>query len=299
MAEVSERIFLGEYEVFGFYDNKWIGINSYSEAGVAPGPTYQVRSDAYSASLVTAQPFSIFSELGMTSVSESIDGLIRTGDIADSYMLRATGSSAAYLYPSASVVDSGSGAYDWSAEDYTSSISQENSQNTGIVRTADYNIGSNDFVVEFWFNPRENLGTPPFHMWCFGSDSSTDYVTIQWSNASPDTFRFYVNAVNTWSTTPNANQGSSIVNGNWYHVAFVKSGTSVYVYLNGNRIGSGTRAATITSPPSGLYQLGGINSGNNNDGLRKNIQDYRFYMGTDKGYTGATITVPDSIVEKV
>jgi hypothetical protein len=299
MAEVSERIFLGESEVFGFYDNKWVGINSYSEAGVAPGPTYQVRNDPYSASLVTAQPFSIFSELGMTSVSESIDGLIRTGDIADSYMLRATGSSAAYLFASASVVDSGSGAYDWSAEDYTSSISQENSHNAGIVRTADYNIGSNNFVVEFWFNPRENLGTPPFHMFCFGSDVSGDYVLIQWSNASPDTFRFYINGNQTWTTTPNANQGTSIVNNNWYHVAFVKSGTSVYVYLNGNRIGVGTRAATVSTPPSGLWSLVGINSGNNNDGLRKNIQDYRFYIGTDKGYTGATITVPDSIVEKL
>jgi hypothetical protein len=296
MAEVSERIFLGEYEVFGFYDNKWIGINSYSEAGVAPGPTYTVRYDPFSGSLVTAQPFSIFSELGMNSVSESIDGLIRTGDIADSYMLRATGSSAAYLYTSASVVDSGSGAYDWSAEDYTSSISQENSQNTGIVRTADYNIGSNDFVVEFWFNPRSNFGNPPYHMWCFGSDAGGDYVLIQWSNSSPDSFRFYINGNQTWTTTPVADQGSSIVNGNWYHVAFVKSSTNVYVYLNGNRIGVGTRPATVNTPPSGLYQLGGINSGNNNDGIRKNIQDYRFYMGTDKGYRFSTIPVPESII---
>jgi hypothetical protein len=299
MPEVSQQMFLGNEQVFGFYDNKWTGINSYEQAGVVPGPSYQVRTDAYSASLVTAQPFSVFSELGMTSYTQSIDGLIRTGNLADSYMIRATGSAATYLFASASVVSSGSGAYDWSAEGYTSSVSNENSANAGIIRTATNNIAAQNFVAEWWFNPSQNFGNPPFHMWCFGSDAGGDNLLIQWSNATPDLFRFYVNGNNSWSTTPNVNQGSGIVNGTWYHVAFVKSGTNAYVYLNGNRIGVGTRAATINTPASARYELVGINSGNNNDGIRKNVQDYRVYIGTDKGYTGATITVPDSIVEKL
>jgi hypothetical protein len=293
MAEVSERIFLGDFEVFSFYDNKWVGINSYEQAGVAPGPVYQVRNDPYSASLVTAQPMSLFSELGMTSYTESIDGLIRSGDINDSYLIRSTGSSAAYVFLSASVVDSGSGAYDWSTEGYTSSVSQENSANVGVIRTADYLIGSQNLVVEFWFNPRQSHANPPFHMWCFGSDASTDYITMQYT--FDNTFKFYINSVNTWSITPTFTD----VLDTWYHVAFVKSGTNVYVYLNGNRIGSGTRAASVNNPPSARYELVGINSGNNNDGLRKNVQDYRVYFGTDKGYTGSTITIPESIVELV
>lgn len=257
------------------------------------GPVYQVRTDAYSASLVTAQPFSVFSELGMTSYTQSIDGLIRTGNLANSYMIRATGSAATYLFASASVVSSGSGAYDWSAEGYTSSVSNENSANAGVITTATNNIGSSNFVVEFWFNPRQNHTNPPFHMWCFGSDASSDYLTIQYSVG--DLFRFYVNSDNTWITTPTFTDTL----GTWYHVAFVKSATNAYVYLNGNRIGVGTRPASVTTPPSGVWQLVGVNSGNNNDGLRKNVQDYRVYIGTDKGYTGATITVPESIVELV
>jgi hypothetical protein len=262
------------------------------------GPVYRVRTDAFSASLVTAQPMSIFSELGMTSVTQSIDGLIRNNNLANSYNVRATGSASTYLFASASVVSSGS--FNFNTNDgYTSSISIENSQNAGIVRTADYNIGSQNFVVEFWFNPRQNFANPPFHLFNFGSDVSSDYLLIQWSNATPDLYRFYVNGNTTWSTTPTADQGVGVKNGTWYHVAFVKSGTNVYVYLNGNRIGVGTRAATVNTPPSGRWELAGVNSGNNNDGLRKNIQDYRFYVGTDKGYTGTTITVPQSIVEKI
>jgi hypothetical protein len=288
MAEVSQQIFLGNEQVFAFYDNKWSGINSYEQA---PPSVIMVRNDPYSASLVTAQPFSVFSELGMTSYTQSLDGLIRTGNQANSYMIRATGSAATYLFASASVVSSGSGAYDWAAEGYTSSVSNENSANAGVIRTATNDIGSSNFVVEFWFNPRQNHANPPFHMWCFGSDASTDYLTIQYS--SDNTFRFYVNANNTWSTTPTWTDTL----GTWYHVAFVKSGTNAYVYLNGNRIGAGTRPSSVSTPPSGMWELVGINSGNNNDGLRKNVQDYRVYIGTDKGYTGSTITVPLSIVE--
>lgn len=255
--------------------------------------TYQVRTDAYSASLVTAQPFSVYSELGMTSYTQSIDGLIRTGNLSNSYNLRWSGSSAAYIFSSASVVSSGS-SYDWSAQGYTSSISQENSANAGSVRTATNNIGSSDFVVEFWFNTRQAHTNPPFHMWCFGSDNSSDYVTIQWTTGN--VFRFWINGNNNWETiTPNF----TAVQGTWYHVAFAKSGTTVRVYLNGNKIGQGIRSATVNTPTSGVWQLVGVDSGNNNDGLRKNVQDYRFYIGTNKGYTGDTITVPESIVQKV
>ena len=258
----------------------------------AAGVVYQVRNDPYSASLITAQPFSIFPTLGMTSVTQSLDGLIRTGNLANSANLKATGSLASYLYPSASVVSSGS--YNFATNDgYETSISQENSMNCGVVTNA---IGSNNFVIEFWFNPRQNFANPPFHMWCGGADTSGDRLTLQWSNLTPDAFRFYVNGTNTWTTTPNADQGTAIVNGNWNHVAFVKSSTSVYVYLNGNQIGVGTRAASVNA--YSILQLGGVNTGNNSDGLRKNIQDYRLYIGTDKGYTGATITVPNSIVQQ-
>jgi hypothetical protein len=265
---------------------------------VPGGPTYAVRTDAYSASLVTAQPFSIFSELGMNNYTQSLDGLIRTGNQSNSYLIRATGSSAAYTFASASVVSSGS-SYAWTDQGYTSSLSHENSSNAGVIRSATNNIAAQNFVVEFWFNARQNFANPPFHMYCFGASLQSDVLLIQWSNLTPDAFRFFVNDTNTWTTTPNANQGSSIVNGTWYHVAFVKSGTSVYVYLNGNRIGVGTRAATVNTPTAGMWQLAGVNSGNNNDGLRANIQDYRVYIGTDKGYTGSTITIPQSIVEKL
>jgi hypothetical protein len=281
MAEVSQQMFLGNEQVFGFYDNKWSGINSYEQA---PPPFIQVRNDAFSSSLQLAMPYSNFSELGMSSYTQSLDGLIRTGNQANSYQIRATGS-AEFLYPSASTVSFSASL--WSDEAYTSSLAIQNAQNAGTYIAE---LGSNSFVVEFFINVQAaSFTTPPFHRHIFGQNAG-DNLTIQYS--STPQFRFYVNGDNSWSTTPNFNLGFS--NQNWKHVAIVKSGTNVYVYVNGTRIGVGTRAATINSGQANQFILG---TNSNNDGLFSLIQDYRVYVGTDKGYTGATITVPSSIVE--
>ena len=253
----------------------------------AASSSIQVRTDAYSASLVLAMPYSNFSQLGMSAYTQSLDGLIRTGNQSNSYKVRATGSSAAYLYPSAST-DTFSGSL-WSTQGYTSSMAIQNAQNAG---TYVKEIGSNSFVVEFFINVQvASWPNPPYHRHIFGQNGG-ESLTLQYSNTPQ--FRLYVNGVNTWSTTPNYNLGFSNVN--WKHVAMVKSGTSVYVYVNGTRIGVGTRAATINSGQANQFILG---TDSNNDGLFSIIQDYRVYVGTDKGYTGATITVPDSIVQTI
>lgn len=284
MSEVSQQIFLGSNQLFGFYDNKWVAINPYEQSAPLPPPSYSVRTDAYSASLQLAMPYSNYSELGMTSYTQSLDGLIRTGNQANSYKIRATGS-AAYLYPSASTVSFSASL--WSDEGYTSSMAIQNAQNAGTFTPQ---VGSNNFVIEFFINVQGSFTNPPFHGHIWGGTSG-DYLTIQYS--STPQFRLYINGNNSWSTTPNFNLGTG--NQNWKHVALVKSGTNVYVYVNGTRIGVGTRASSVTNESSGFYWVLGTNS--NNDGLFRLIQDFRYYAGTDKGYTGATITVPQSIVD--
>jgi hypothetical protein len=252
---------------------------------LAASSSIQVRNDPYSASLVIAQPFSIFSELGMSAFTQSLDGLIRTGNQANSYNLKATGS-AAFLYPSASTV-SFSGSL-WSTDGYTSSMAIQNAQNSGTYVST---IGSQNFVLEFYINVQGTFTNPPFHGHIFGTNGGgAGEITMQYS--STPQFRIYINGTNTWSTTPNYNLGTN--NQNWKHVAIVKSGTNLYVYVNGTRIGVGTRTL---SWPNSTAELLGTNS--NNDGLFRLIQDYKVYVGTDKGYTGATITVPPSIVDTV
>jgi hypothetical protein len=256
---------------------------------VTPGVTFAARTDAYSASLKLAMPYSIFSELGMTAYTSSIDGLIRTGNIANSYMLRLTSSAASYSFASASVVSSGS-SYDWSAEGYTSSLSIYNAAQAGVILTSSFWIDNQNLVVETWFRKTQNFTNPPFHKQMFGNNSG-DQILLSYSTGN--VFRFFVSGNNTWTTTPTA----TLVNNTWYHIAYVKSGTNAYVYLNGNRIGVGTRPAYVARYTGSVF-YDTIGTTSNNDGLGGNFQDYRAYLGTDKAYTGTTISVPLSIVDK-
>lgn len=263
---------------------------SYMEQRVveAPvGPTFQVRTDAYASSIKLAMPFTEFSTLGMSNYYDSIDAEVRgTGT---NYPIIPSGSGGGLLFASSSVNDR---TYTFTDDGYTTSVSQENSQNIGVITTSAANIGSNSFVFEFYMRRCQNFTNPPFHSLLFG-EISGDYLTCQYTTGN--VFRFFVNANNSWSTTPSA----TLTLDTWYHVAYVKSGTNVYVYLNGSRIGVGTRAASVNNAPAGYWNILGVNSGNNNDGLRKNVQDFKLYVGTDKGYTGTTITEPNSIVEEV
>jgi hypothetical protein len=83
--------------------------------------------------------------------------------------------------------------------------------------------------------------------------------------------------------------------GNYYHFAFVRSGTTKSIYVNGTRVSTTTQSGDFGT--EGHCSILGEN--NVNDAVGKLVQDFRVYIGTDKGYTGATITVPSSILEKI
>jgi len=121
MPEVSNRIFLGSTEVIGFYDNKVIGINPYTE----PSTVIQFRNDPYSASLFLAVPGSQFSTLGMSSPLQDVSALIK--GVGTNVSLISTGSG--QLYASSSVLNySGS---NWATEGYTTATVTANQKNLG------------------------------------------------------------------------------------------------------------------------------------------------------------------------
>lgn len=265
------------------------------DLGGPAGPTYQVRSDAYGEYITLAMPYSDFPSLGMDNFYDSIDAEIRGS--GTNYPIVPTGSNAAYFFPSGSTTSFSASL--WSSEGYDSSLSISGpptvttGQNSGVLLNSVSNIGTQSWVLEFFINVQAaSFSNPPFHGHIFGGNSG-DYLTIQYSNTPQ--FRVYVAGNNAWSTTPNFNLGFG--NSNWKHVAIVKSGTNLYVYVNGTRIGVGTRAASTPNEASGYYWI--LGTASQNDGLWRLIQDFRFYIGTDKGYTGSTITVPQSIVEQI
>jgi len=288
MAEVSQQMFLGTDQVFGFYNDSWTGINPYSSA--APSSSIQFRTDPYSASLFLAVPGSQFSTLGMTSPLQDVSSLIRgTGT---NISLISTGSG--QLYASSSVLNySGS---NWADQGYTTATVTANQKNLGalpwtsMTGSNGIGMGNQNFVVEMFLAPvAPDWGagpSAPFQLHIFG-DTSGDSLTLQWSTGN--TVRFYINGVATNFTLVDTL-------GTYYYFAFVRSGTNKYIYVNGTRVANDIDG-------SGNFGSEGYNSilGFNgvNDAVGKLVQDFRVYIGTDKGYTGSTITVPSSIVQTI
>jgi hypothetical protein len=246
------------------------------------GPTFQFRNDPYSASLLIAMPMSQFSTLGMTSYRQDVSANIR-----------GTGSNIS-LVPTGSVYASGSTATystaSWSSQGYTTSgaiIRGASGAMFGAPTTTTVNFASSNFVIECYLLI-PNIGEV-FNSTVFGQNSG-DYLLADLST-NGNSVRFYIGGSggpvsNTWSANT------------WYHVAYVRSGNNYYSYVNGTRKNNFSRAGAVPNSPDGFWRLLG-NAGNVNDSVSKTVQDFRLYIGTDKGYTGATIVPPPSIVQQV
>jgi hypothetical protein len=246
----------------------------------AGGDAYAFRTDAYSANLFLAVPGSQFSTLGMTSPLQDVSALIKgTGS---NVSLISTGSGA--LYASSSVLNySGS---NWADQGYTTATVTSGQKNLGALPWSQLNMGNTSFVVEMFLAPiAPNWANPPFQLHIFG-DTSGDSLLLQWSTAN--TVRFYMNG-----TALNFSLTRTL--GNYYYFAFVRSGTTKSIYVNGTRVATTTQSGDFGT--EGYNSILGFNGVN--DAVGKLVQDFRVYIGTDKGYTGSTITVPSSIVQKI
>lgn len=81
---------------------------------------------------------------------------------------------------------------------------------------------------------------------------------------------------------------TSISLSTWTHIAFARTGSTLSIYVGG------TRDSTQATVSSSLAPGASLTIGKNLDGdyLDGNLDDLRVTIGSDRGYTGSTITVP-------
>jgi hypothetical protein len=247
----------------------------------AVGPTFAFRNDPFSSSLFLAVPGSQFSSLGMSSPLQDVSALIK--GVGSNVSLISTGSGE--LYASSSVLNySGS---NWADEGYTTAGVTANQKNLGALPWSSLNIGSSNFVVEGFIAPiLPDWASPPFQLHFFGAPAGVPLL-MQWTFGTQ--LRYYINA----GTAISFNLTDTL--NNYYYFAFVRSGTTCNIYVNGTRVTTASRGGDLGS--QNFCSILGFDGPN--DDVGKLFQDFRVYIGTDKGYTGATITVPSSIVELV
>jgi hypothetical protein len=243
----------------------------------AAAPT--IRTDPYSASIVYAQPMNYFSgSFGMTNFDSDIHAAIK-------------GSGTNYKFPV-----SGSGTYQatagktaFAADGYVTSLRLSGAQNAGgfgsTTVPTDLQMSNSNFVWEAYVNTDATIaGSGIGILFAYGNTGNFTF------NSTPAYIRFLVGPGDFFADSATTLAKTANV---WRHWALVRSGNNFYAYWDGTRVLSFSNSLTIgNNTPNRL--LGG---GPDYDASQTvQWQDFRIYKGTDKGYTGATITPPPSMV---
>jgi len=279
MAYQNTDIFLGDR----FIPKLYLGEN---EIDVTPYPTiadlYKIRPDTYSAYIAYAQPMNYFSgSFGMTAFDSDIHAAIK-------------GSGTNYLF-----APTGSGTYQangsktaFSADGYNTSLKIAGVQNAGgfgpTTVPTDLNMGSSDYVWEAYVNCDTTIGESNNGIAMLLAYSTTG----NWGfSQTPSYIRYLVGPSDMYADSATDLPKTADV---WRHWAFVRSGSNFYCYWNGTKVITMSGSPTIdTNDP---VRLLGSDSGYGGVLQIAQYQDFRIYKGTDKGYTGATITPPPSMV---
>lgn len=122
-----------------------------------------------------------------------------------------------------------------------------NSDYVSVPTSSSLEFGSSDFTVDLWVRFNSVSGFQAL----FAKFNSPPYRAIQTylDGSGNIVFRYstdgtsMINAVSTaWSPST----------GTWYHLAFVRSGTSAYLFVNGSQIGSTGTIGTIKDSTANL-----------------------------------------------
>lgn len=123
-----------------------------------------------------------------------------------------------------------------------------------------------DFTVEFWMNPTNlpsTTGTAPqsyARIFSFGTYNAANSLGLEINSNDGGNLRRLVSWYN--GTGSNLTNNNAIDVGTWYHVAVVRSGTTITCYLNGTSTGTitGASAAVNTSQSFYIASLQGFES---------------------------------------
>ncbi|GEM_PF-1052658 len=105
---------------------------------------------------------------------------------------------------------------------------------------SDLDLGDSDWTIDYWvrFNSASQSGKS---IWTIGDASDNLYLQLE-SNPVQYFYVYYTHPTYTNFATTNFNRGSGVSTGQWYHHAFVKKGTDLYMFEDGKQI------ATAFSP---------------------------------------------------
>jgi len=158
------------------------------------------------------------------------------------------------------------------------SLSFAASQNVQITNDADLRPGTGDFTVEwFQYQTAPSAGTTPY-VFSIANDLA---VSV---NGSTNLWSVFIGGSAVITNTP------SNVYGRWCHFAITRTGTTLGLFKDGNRLTTVTNSTNVANTTDVLRIANSSTTSGTNQFLGK-ITNFHFVTGTAV-YTGATYTVP-------
>jgi hypothetical protein len=177
-------------------------------------PSTKISSDANTKLLL--QPWHTKTSAGVMS-------------LIDSYAQDETGKSLTY-YNGATIVDSSP----YKGSNFGSFSLDGVSQYVFTPDHTDFNLSSNDFTIEQWVKLRDLTESTLLNQSIGGATSDSAFIFYINGSAS---LIFYLTPGTGWDKNTSGYTMSANV---WYHVAAVRNGNSLDLYVNGNKVGTTT-----------------------------------------------------------
>jgi hypothetical protein len=130
-----------------------------------------------------------------------------------------------------------------------------------------------DYVIEWW---QYLTGTPGGII----GNPQLGYFRLTWNSAGT--------TLTVGDGTTCVFTGITLTSSQWQHIAIARSGTTNRLYINGTLINTQTDGTVHLIHPTSVRLCYGVFA----NGTVGYIDDFRWTCGTNRGYTGSTITVP-------
>jgi len=163
---------------------------------------------------------------------------------------------------------------------------------TGYIKSnqnAAYNAGSSDFTVDFWIKGSAALATTLQYLAGFGDPALSNNFGWSFYYDASKLLRFnYQNSGGTSAAAVTA--ATTIMDGAWHHIAGVRNGSLMKVYIDGVDATSVSSSAAGSMRGSGSYQLyvGLFPTSGATQCLQGNMDEFRYSVGIARWTSGFT-----------
>jgi hypothetical protein len=150
-------------------------------------------------------------------------------------------------------------------------------------------LSNSDFAIEFFLLTTTSTQYATLASRVPGSFASGMWsLFINYASSTAGDITLFAGDIN-GGVSPVLTGGSGLRDGAWHHVALSRSGSAWSLYADGTRVATATSSATIANISGGIRIGADEYYGRQFTG---NIDEFRLTLGSARGYTGSTITVP-------